>query len=459
MIERIAAIVGRPNVGKSALFNRLAGRKIAIVHDMPGVTRDRITAECRLGRDPFTIIDTGGIGADVDTDFTRQVAAEVRIALETAHVIVFVVDAKDGITPVDAELARMLRRSSKPIVLVANKIDHGGHEARGAEFSRLGFSDPLPVSAEHGRGISDLVAAVESRLPPAEPTDAEGREERPVKIAIVGRPNVGKSSLTNAILHDDRTLVSAISGTTRDAVDIPYERKSRPYVLIDTAGIRARSKVSASVEVFSVMRAETSVKRADLCLFVVDASMGITAQDKKIAGLIQKERKPCVVAVNKWDLVEAEAGSGAKLKEYLEELQSNLFAIDYAPVVLCSAKEKFEMARLFNTIEKVRKGAETRIGTGVLNRVLQSATTQQPPPAVHGRRFKALYATQPQTESRRLIAPVEVVIFCNSGKLMLDSYRRYLEGRIREECPYPGLPLLMHFREREPRKERGKKRR
>jgi GTP-binding protein len=283
---RTAAIVGRPNVGKSALFNRLAGRKISIVHDQPGVTRDRIVSECKLGTHPFTVIDTGGIGSDVDASFTEQVHAEVELALQAADVILFVVDGQDGLTPVDSELARRLRRVSKPVILVINKVDADKHRNMDAEFSRLGLEPSIRVSAEHGRNISELVEMTESHLAP--PRLGEPEAATPVKLALVGRPNVGKSSMVNAILEDSRTMVSPISGTTRDAVDVPYERGGQPYILIDTAGIRPRGKVSNSVEVFSVMRSERSIRRADLCVLVIDATMGVTAQDKKIAGQIRR---------------------------------------------------------------------------------------------------------------------------------------------------------------------------
>src|SRR6266853_926285 len=390
-MSRTVAIVGRPNVGKSALFNRLAGRKISIVHDMPGVTRDRITATCKLASEPFTMIDTGGIGSDVDTSFTEQVRAEVEIALAASDLLLFVVDAKDGLSPIDLELAR-------------------------------------------GAGI---------------PADMP---ETPVKIAIVGRPNVGKSSLTNAILNDQRTLVSPISGTTRDAIDIPYERHGNHYVLIDTAGIRPRGKVDNSVEVFSVMRSEKSIRRADLCCLVIDATAGVTAQDKKIAGMIQEERKPCIVAVNKWDLIKERTADKESLTGMLDEMRAELFFLDYAPVMLVSAKTGAEMTRLFKMIERIRREAQTRIGTGVLNRLLRTAFESHPPASKSGKRFKLLFATQPEPREPSILPIPELVLFVNDEKLLVESYRRFLEARIREHTPYTGLPLILHFRARAPRK-------
>lgn len=448
-MSRTVAIVGRPNVGKSALFNRLAGRRISIVHDMPGVTRDRISAECSLGRAPFTIFDTGGIGADVDTDFTKQVRAEVEIALETADLILFVVDGQTGLTPVDQDLAKRLRRTEKPLILVVNKIDHEKHNPNVSEFSRLGFDPQMAISAEHDRGVRGLVDRIEALLPAGMEEEERDRGGEPVKIALVGRPNVGKSSITNAILQDERTLVSPISGTTRDAVDIPYQRGDQKFVLIDTAGIRPRGKVNHSVEVFSVMRSEGSIQRADLCVLVIDASMGVTAQDKKIAGLIQEARKPCVVAVNKWDLIEERTKDKESLKKTLEEFEEELFFLDYAPLMLLSAKEGTAMDRLFKRIENVREASRKRIGTGVLNRLLASALTHQPPPTRSGRRFKILYATHPEPKAYSPIPVPEIVLFCNEKRLLDDTYRRYLESRIREEQSWEGLPLIFRFRERE----------
>ncbi len=449
MSERTVAIVGRPNVGKSALFNRLAGRKISIVHDMPGVTRDRIATQCKLGASPFTIFDTGGIGSNVDASFSEQVHAEVDIAIETSDVLLFVVDGQAGLNPLDLELGRKLRKVGKPVILVINKIDVDKHSLNAPEFTRLGFEDHIAISAEHNRGILPLVAWAERLLPKAEyqqPPDSE-----PVKIAIVGRPNVGKSSLTNAFLEDERTMVSDISGTTRDAIDIPYERHGHHYILIDTAGIRPRGKVDNSVEVFSVMRSESSIRRADLCMLVIDASMGVTAQDKKIAGLIQEARKPCIVAVNKWDLVKDQTDDKQSMNTFMDGIRSELFFLDYAPVLMASAKTGADLTRVFKTIERIKIEAQNRMGTGPLNRLLATAMTQHPPPALAGRRFKVLYATMAETRTRSPIPIPEVIFFCNDEKLLVESYRRYLDNKIRALAPFTGLPLLFHLRAREPK--------
>jgi GTP-binding protein len=451
-IERVVAIVGRPNVGKSALFNRLAGSRIAIVHDQEGVTRDRITAECRLGEAPFTIIDTGGIGSVVDEAFAQQVRREADIAIQTAGVILFVVDAMAGIHPVDRDLAAVLRKSGKPVLVVANKIDHEGRSAQAAEFAELGFEEVAEVSAAHGRGITELVESINSRLGPAVALES-ATSTRPFRVALVGRPNVGKSSLINAILSDDRTIVSDVAGTTRDAVDIPYRRGSRHYTLVDTAGLRPRGRHKTSVEVFSVMRSEKSIERADLCVLVLDGPDGATSQDKKIAGLIQKAEKPCIIAVNKWDLLEPRRGRAEVLHEIFKDLRRELFFLEYAPIVVVSAKEKRHMARLFNTIESVRKACQTRIPTGPFNRLLTEAMTEHPPPMRQNKRLKVLYGTQvfSRSDDEEALGAIRIVLFVNQPILLPDDYRRFLESRIRAAWPCEGVPLRIDLRGREPR--------
>src|SRR2546428_3608782 len=344
------AIVGRPNVGESALFNRLVGRKIAIVHDQPGITRDRISGICTRGPGPFTVWDTGGLAVPQSRDErSAQVRRAAQEALRDSDLLLFVVDAKEGLSPIDEDLARMLRKSQNPVVLVINKIDNEKHEPRAAEFDSLGFEPSLSISAEHGRGITDLLAAIVQRLPsPAH--DSRVTSHDSLAIAILGRPNVGKSSLINSIVRSERAIVSELPGTTRDAIDISYERDGRQFVFIDTAGIRRRGKRSSSVEVFSVMRAERSIRRADLCVLIVDLTMGATAQDKRIAGLIQKARKAALVVLNKWDLlkfatgrVRVAAATGPKhgqkesIKQLVDETRPRIFFLDYAPVLIASA--------------------------------------------------------------------------------------------------------------------------
>jgi GTP-binding protein len=441
---RRAAIVGRPNVGKSALFNRLAGRKIAIVHDRPGVTRDRISAVCQLGKEPFEIVDTGGIGTSVDATFSEQVHTEAQIAIESSTLIILVVDAREGVTPVDASLAGRLRRAAAPVILAVNKVDTQRIEAAESDFLGLGIEPMLSVSAEHGRGIDDLVRAVEARLPPPDP-EAEAHDgATPIGIAIVGRPNVGKSSIVNAILQDRRTIVNEVAGTTCDAVDVPYLRKGKRYTLIDTAGIRPRGKVNDSVEVFSVMRAERSIRRADICALIIDAPMGVTTQDKKIASLIQDARKPCLIVANKWDLMPA----GEDRAEYIEEIRRSLFFLDYAPCVLMSAEQGRHLPRFFQAVDKIRSDAGSEFGTGPLNRLLQRIQTENPPPVRHGHRLKIFYATQIKDPEQQRVPTPSFICFVNDPRAVTEPYRKYLEGRMRQESRYAGLPIRFIFRGR-----------
>lgn len=480
------AIVGRPNVGKSALFNRLVRRKIAIVHDQPGITRDRISGTCSRGERPFTVWDTGGIFGAGETELTRQVREAAQNALRESDLVLFVVDGKQGLSPIDEELARMLRKAQKPVVLVVNKIDNEKHDPLAAEFDSLGFEKIISVSAEHNRGISELLDAIEPLLPsPAkieDPTlvrrslaDTGAKVEHPLAIAIVGRPNVGKSSLINSIMRSERAIVSELPGTTRDAVDIVYERDGSKFVFIDTAGIRRRGKVSSSAEVFSVMRAERSVRRADLCILVLDLTMGVTAQDKRIAGLIQKARKPTIIILNKWDLVKPKRGEKQSGKKIIEETRSTIFFLKYAPMLITSASTGENVDRLFAFIEKVQHAARKRISTGVLNRLFRQAFEANPPPLVKGRRLKLFYATQPRNgalvgsrglgeggqsadrlpekashfeKPRRDLAPPEFVLFVNDPQLMTEAYRRYVEARIREAEAYSGLPIILSVRAR-----------
>src|SRR3984957_908641 len=443
------AIVGRPNVGKSALFNCLVQKRVAIVHDQPGVTRDRLVGDCLLGSRPFTVVDTGGIEGFVGSDYDEQIRSEADLAMEMADVLVLVGDSKDGVTPVDRTLAKLLRSARKPVILAINKIDHPKQELADTEFAVLGFSDILPVSAAHNRGIRDLVERIEQHLPEPTLDKPEAEEARaPIKLAIVGRPNVGKSSLINAILQHPRTIVSDAAGTTRDSVDVPYERDGKHFVLIDTAGIRARRKHNTSVEVFSVMRSEKSIARADICALVIDAVLGITSQDKKIAGLIQKHHKPCIVIVNKIDLVKPPTGAREFLDALLEQIRRNLFFLSYAPIDLVSAQPGENLERLFGSIERIQEHAGRTIGTGPLNRLLQEAMAAAPPPIRGNKRFKLLYATQIDKTSNHLVAPPTFVFFANDPELLPDDYKRYLEAKIRERNGYYGLPIIIRLRSR-----------
>jgi GTP-binding protein len=451
------AIVGRPNVGKSALFNRLAGRNIAIVHDQPGITRDRLAAPCVRGRRPFTIWDTGGIGGAGEVELRTQVRSSADAAMRESDAILFVVDAQDGLTPIDQELARILRKSKTPVILVVNKIDHPNHEDLESDFARLGFANSIPISAAHGRGISGLLETIDLLLPDSAAIDSESFREAdnqpspvypPLALAIVGRPNAGKSSLINSVLRDARTIVSELPGTTRDAVDIKYERDGQEFLLIDTAGMRARSKHSSSVEVFSVMRAERTIRRADLCVLVIDLTSGVTSQDKKIAGLIQTSEKPCLVILNKWDLVKPKRAAKAAMEKLVTDTREHLFFLDYAPVLIASALTGENVEQLFRLIADVRNAARVRLGTGVLNRLLRAAFEENPPPTIGTRRLKLFYAAQAHGEDERSLEALKFILFVNQPKLLSDTYGRYLEGRIRAAEPYPGLPVLLNCRAR-----------
>jgi len=454
-------IIGRPNVGKSELFNRLLGRKIAIVHDQPGVTRDRLSAICTRGPRPFALWDTGGLGAAGASELIAQAHRAAEEALHESDVLLFVVDAKQGLSPIDQELARMLRKSQTPIVLVINKIDDPKHENLAADFASLGFDNAVSISAAHGRGISELVDAI-SALLPAAASEIENRKskiENRLSVAIIGRPNVGKSSLINSIMRSGRAIVSELPGTTRDAIDISYERDGQQFLFVDTAGIRRRGKQSSSVEVFSVMRAERSIRRADLCVLIVDVTVGVTAQDKRIAGLIQKARKAALVVLNKWDLLKPATGrvranGGPKhsekesIQQLVDETRQRIFFLDYAPVLIASALTGENIDKLFGLIGEVQRAARTRIGTGIFNRLLRAAFAANPPPMRKGRRLKLFYAAQAGGTKGGHIDPPKFVVFVNDPRLLTHQYARYLEARIREAHPYVGLPIILTCRAR-----------
>jgi GTP-binding protein len=453
------AIIGRPNVGKSALFNRLVGRKIAIVHDQPGITRDRLSALCTRGEQPFRLWDTGGIFGAGETALTAQVRHAAEEALRGSDLLLFIVDAQQGLSPIDQELARLVRRSQKPAVLVVNKIDNEKHEPLAVDFDSLGFKQSFSISAEHNRGISELLEAIDRLLPwpsqidqPSTTCHAEAERRRindqPIAIAIIGRPNVGKSSLVNAIMQSQRAIVSELPGTTRDAIDIAYERNGERFLFIDTAGMRRRGKHSSSVEVFSVMRAERSIRRADLCVLIVDLTTGVTAQDKRIAGLIQEAGKAAMVVLNKWDLVKPNRGAKQAIGQLVDETRARLFFLDYAPVLVASARTGENIDKLFGLISKIQRASQARIGTGVLNRFFRAAFAANPPPMKKGRRLKLFYAAQSSGIQDRNLHPPEFVLFVNDPRLIIDQYRRYLEARIRAAQPFPGLPIVLALRPR-----------
>jgi GTP-binding protein len=448
---RTVAIVGRPNVGKSALFNRLAGRKISIVHDQPGVTRDRVCAVCHLGSSPFEIIDTGGIGATPDPEFSAQTRMEAEAAIASADVLLLVVDGQAGIHPLDAELASQLRASGKPLFLAVNKVDLPQHEIFTSDFAGLGLEHMFPVSAAHGFGIDELVQSLGKSLPADDEEEAEipGEEIPPARVVLIGRPNVGKSSLTNAILGHPRTIVSGVAGTTRDAVDIPFQFAEQKYMLCDTAGMRHRSRHNTSVEVFSVMRSERALRGADLCLLIIDATQGVTGQDKKIGQMVQKSFKPVLIVLNKFDAVESRGSPRETLAHHVEHVRQELFFLRFAPVVILSAKTGQNVERLFLMVEKMRQHARRRIGTGELNRHLQKCFEAQPPPLRRNRRLKILYATQVEPSRRSCFAPPEIVFFVNDQILLPATYEEFLQRRIREKWEFPGLPLRFRWRSRD----------
>lgn len=448
------AIVGRPNVGKSAIFNRLAKRKIAIVHDQPGVTRDRINAPCQLTEHPCTLVDTGGIGASLDDGFAAQVSLEADIALETADLILLVVDAHDGLTTIDQSLAAKLRKAKAPVELLINKVDHEKHANAYTEFGSLGLGPGLGISAEHGRGFRELAALIDHHLEPlAKESTAESADATPahgIRLAIIGKPNAGKSSLVNAILHDDRTIVSEVAGTTRDAVDLPCQFNGQPFTLIDTAGLRPRSKRDESVEVFSAMRSERAIRRSDLCVLVIDLASGVSAQDRKIAQLILKEKKPCLIVLNKFDLYHPDAPIRERRREAKEHVQRELFFLQYAPYLCVSAREGTAVESVLHEVLAIRKSAQNIPTTGELNRMLQLAFTSNPPPTVGKgtKRLKLFYATTAVNERYASIPVPTFVLFVNDKALSNQSYEQFLANRLRETHPAPGIPVIFSIRSR-----------
>jgi GTPase len=462
----LIAIVGRPNVGKSALFNRIAGRRIAIVHDEPGVTRDRISAEAEWQGRSFTLVDTGGIGLlrreKSEDVITRAALDQAALALEAAHVIIMVTNVQEGVAPLDGEVAARLRQSGKTVLVAVNKVDHTGLEAQAAEFAELGFESIFPVSAIHGAGIRELMDEAVKVLPTSLPaSDQETGTPAPaaaLKLAIVGRPNVGKSSLVNALTQSSRVIVSPIPGTTRDSVDVPFEVDAdgvrQSYILIDTAGIRKTRQVSGDIEFYSVKRAEDSIARCDIAVLVLDAESGILEQDKKIAGRIVEAGKACVVVVNKWDLV-ADAVRKVQieemalrkdkerprqkrlitLSEFGEWVQELLFFLDYAPVIFTSAKSGFHMERLLEAVRYVADQLRQQIPTALLNRVLREALERQSAIGERGQFLKFFYATQVRQ------APPTFLLFLNRDEALAEPCRKYLQREMRRAFGYEGCPI------------------
>lgn len=436
-MKPIVAIVGRPNVGKSMLFNKLIGRRLSIVEDTPGVTRDRIYGETDWNGRSFTLIDTGGIEPRTDDQILSFMREQAQVAIDNATVIVLLTDIKTGLTAADQEVANMLLRCGKPIILAVNKVDSTGTvDPDFYEFYNLGLGDPIAVSAVHGHGTGDLLDACVSHFPPEE---EEIEDSDVIKVALIGKPNAGKSSLVNKILGEQRVIVSDIPGTTRDAIDSYFQNKQGKFLFIDTAGIRRKSKVTQEIERYSVLRATMAIDRADVCLILIDAQEGVTDQDTKIAGLAHEAGKACVIVVNKWDIIEKDDKT---MKKMQDKIRCDLAYMSYAPIIFISALTGQRVHQLFEKIVSVREQASVRISTGMLNTILADAQTRVQPPTDKGRRLKIYYMTQVG------ICPPHFVAFCNDVKLFHFSYRRYLENCIRNTFGLEGTPVILSIRQR-----------
>lgn len=433
----IVAVVGRPNVGKSTLFNKLVGKRLSIVEDTPGVTRDRIYSECEWRGRKFMVVDTGGIEPSSDDVILSQMRRQAELAIQKADVIVFLTDLRTGVTADDYEVARMLRKSGKPIVLCVNKCDSIGEPpAEFYEFYSLGLGDPVAISAAHGHGSGDMLDEVFKYFPE---NDDEEYDEEYIKVAVIGKPNVGKSSLINRIAGEERVIVSDIAGTTRDATDTVIENEHGKYVFIDTAGIRRKSKVLEKIEHYSVLRAYMAVDRSDVCVIIIDATVGFTEQDSKVAGYAHEQGKACIVAINKWDAVEKTTGT---MDEFTNKLKEDFSFMSYVPFIFISAKTGQRVEKLFDMINDVNRQNSMRVSTGMLNDVLSYATTRVQPPSDKGRRLKIYYMTQPSTK------PPTFVVFVNRSDLFHFSYQRYLENQIRQTFGLTGTPVRFITRER-----------
>lgn len=437
MSKPIVAIVGRPNVGKSTLFNTLAGERISIVDDKPGVTRDRIYADCTWLNHSFTLIDTGGIEPDSQMVIPKQMREQAEIAMETADVIIFLTDVREGLTDDDLKVADLLRRSKKPVVLCVNKVDSFAKFGNDIyEFYNLGIGDPIGVSASERLGLGDLLDAVTAFFPPQ--SEAEGEDTRP-KIAIVGKPNVGKSSIVNRMAGSRRVIVSDEAGTTRDAIDTVVRANKKEYVLIDTAGLRRKSKVKEDIERYSIIRAVSAVERADVVLLVIDATEGVSEQDAKIAGIAHDKNKGILILVNKWDLVEKDNNT---VKEQTKKIRMVLSFLDYAEILFISAETGQRLAGVFSRIDAIVENCRKRVSTGVLNEIMSQAVALHEPPSDKGRRLRLYYMTQVA------VGPPTFVIFVNDKSLMHFSYQRYLENQIRETFDFSGTSIKIIIRER-----------
>ena len=438
MAKPLVAIVGRPNVGKSMLFNKLTGQRTSIVEDTPGVTRDRIYGECEWCNRTFSLVDTGGIEPGTDSEMLKFMRRQAEIGIELADAIIMVVDVRSGVTAADQDVATMLRKSKKPVCLAVNKCDSIGHVNPDVfEFYSLGIGDLFETSAVHGHGTGDMLDWVLENIPE---DDSDEEEDEIIKVAIVGKPNVGKSSLLNQILGEERVIVSNVAGTTRDAIDSYYENETGKYCLIDTAGMRRKSKVDDQIEKYSNMRSIAAIERADVCLILIDANEGVTEQDTKIAGLVHEAGKAAIIVVNKWDAVEDKETN--TMRDMEQKVRQDLAYMTYAPVMFLSALTGQRVSRLFPMIQEVAKQNSSRITTGALNSVLADATARVQPPTDKGRRLKIYYMTQASSK------PPHFVIFCNDARLFHFSYQRYLENQIREVFGLQGTPIRITIRQK-----------
>ena len=440
MSKPIIAIVGRPNVGKSMLFNKIIGRRLSIVEDTPGVTRDRIYGESDWRGRKFTLIDTGGIEPRTDNQILAFMREQAQIAIDNATVIVFLCDVKTGMTASDQEVASMLRRCGKPVVLAVNKVDQG-QSPDIYEFYNLGLGDPIAVSAVHGHGTGDLLDACVEYFPPEEKVE---EDDDAIKVAVIGKPNAGKSSLVNKILGEERVIVSNVAGTTRDAIDSRFTNEKGSFVFIDTAGMRKRSKVDEDIEKYSILRATMAIDRADVCLILIDATEGVTEQDTKVAGMAHEAGKASIIVVNKWDLVEKDDKTMARMTE---DIRRDLAYMTYAPILFISAKTGQRVEKLFDLIDYVANQSAFRVTTGMLNTVLADAQTRVQPPTDKGRRLKIYYMTQVG------VKPPHFVVFCNDRRLFHFSYQRYLENCIRSTFSLEGTPIILSIREKGDKEE------
>jgi len=438
MSKPIVAIVGRPNVGKSTLFNRIVGERIAIVDDQPGVTRDRLYADAEWLSHHFTLIDTGGLDPDSDDFITQNIFRQAEAAMASADVIMFLTDIKSGVIEADRQVSNILRKAKKPVVLVVNKVDtpqKANHEL--FEFYELGLGDPIPISAGQALGLGDMLDEIVSHFKTSEDED---EDDTRIKVAIVGKPNVGKSSIINKILGEERLIVSDVAGTTRDAVDTYLTHNNQEYVFIDTAGLRKKSRVKENIEKYSIVRTVAAVERADVCVLMIDATEGITEQDTKIAGIAHEAGKAAIIVVNKWDLIEKETKT---MKTFTEKISAELAYMPYAPMLFVSAQTGQRVSKLFELIFTVYQNHALRVQTGVFNDVLLEATAMHAPPTDKGRTLKVYYGTQVS------VKPPTFVLFVNDAKLMHFSYQRYLENRIREAFGFSGTPIHFIIREKD----------